>query len=66
MSSFEIGLLSILIFFCTFTIISSIPVINRICTCIENCARSKAIGKMDIADKDNEVLKNESGEKENC
>ena len=60
MSSFEIGLLSILIFFCAFT------VINRICTCIENCARSKAIGKMDIADKDNEVLKNESGEKENC
>ena len=60
MSSFEIGLLSILIFFCTFTII------NRICTCIENCARSKAIGKMAIADKDNEVLKNESGEKENC
>ena len=60
MSSFEIGLLSILIFFCTFTII------NRICTCIENCARSKAIGKMDMADKDNEVLKNESGKKENC
>ena len=60
MSSFEIGLLSILIFFCAFT------VINRICTCIENCARSKAIGKMDIADKDNEVLKNESGKKENC
>ena len=60
MSSFEIGLLSILIFFCAFTII------NRICTCIENCARSKAIGKMAIADKDNEVLKNESGEKENC
>ena len=60
MSSFEIGLLSILIFFCAFTIV------NRICTCIENCARSKAIGKMTIADKDNEVLKNESGEKENC
>ena len=60
MSSFEIGLLSILIFFCAFTII------NRICTCIENCARSKAIGKMAIDDKDNEVLKNESGEKENC
>ena len=60
MSSFEIGLLSILIFFCAFTII------NRICTCIENCARSKAIGKMAIDDKYNEVLKNESGEKENC
>ena len=60
MSSFEIGLLSILIFFCTFTII------NRICTCIENCVRSKAIGKTTIANKDNEVLKNESGEKENC
>ena len=60
MSSFEIGLLSILIFFCAFT------VINRICTCIENCTRSKAIGKMTIAGKDNEVLKNESGEKENC
>ena len=60
MSSFEIGLLSILIFFCTFTII------NRICTCIENCARLKAIGIMAITDKDNEVLKNESGEKENC
>lgn len=51
MSSFEIGLLSILISFCAFTII------NRICTCIENCAQSKAIGKMAIADKDNEVLK---------
>lgn len=60
MSSFEIGLLSILIFFCAFAII------NRICTCIENCARLKAIGQMAIADKDNEVLKNESGEKENC
>ena len=60
MSSFEIGLLSILIFFCVFTII------NRICTCIENCAKAKAIGKMAITDKDNEVLKNESGEKENC
>ena len=53
MSSFEIGLLSILIFFCAFTII------NRICTCIENCAKAKAIGKMDIVEKDNEVLKNE-------
>lgn len=51
MSSFEIGLLSILISFCVFTII------NRICTCIENCAQSKAIGKMAIADKDDEVLK---------
>ena len=60
MSSFEIGLLSILIFFCAFTII------NRICTCIENCTRLKAIEKMNITEKDNEVLKNESGEKENC
>ena len=60
MSSFEIGLLSILIFFCVFTII------NRICTCIENCAKAKAIGTGYCHEKDNEVLKNEPGEKENC
>ena len=60
MNYFAIGLLTIITYICIYSII------NRICTCIENCARSKAIGKMTIADKDNEVLKNESGEKENC
>ena len=60
MSSFEIGLLSILIFFCAFTII------NRICTCIENCAKVKAMETGYCHEKDIEVLKNESGEKENC
>ena len=54
MSSFEIGLLTILIFFCGFT------VINRICTCIETCVKAKAIGKMDISMKDIEVFKDES------
>ena len=39
MSSFEIGLLVVVSYICVFSIV------NRICTCIENCAMAKAHGK---------------------
>lgn len=38
MSSFEIGLLVVVSYICVFSIV------NRICTCIENCVRAKAYG----------------------
>lgn len=41
-TSFEIGLLTVLIFFCVFT------VINRICACIEHCATARSVSKMKI------------------
>ena len=60
MSSFEIGLLTILIFFCGFT------VVNRICTCIETCTKAKAAASRFDKEESIEVFKDESGEKENC
>ena len=38
-SSFELGLLLLLLSFCIFTIL------NRICSCIEHCASARAISK---------------------
>ena len=36
-SSFEIGLLTLVIWFCAFAIV------NRICTCVEECTKAKSI-----------------------
>lgn len=41
-TSFEIGLLTLLISFCAFTII------GRICQCIEHCATARAVGKLNM------------------
>ena len=52
-TSFEIGLLTLLIFFCAFT------VVNRICTCIEHCATARSFGKIKINSREMEKALNE-------